>query len=127
MIKDDSFFSSDEEDNVNIDMPNLGGLLLDEGTNIKNETDAFEDAGKREKIHIHYQKRNNRKTWTKIEGIEKDMAKKISKKCLIVGHPRHDRVCYKKTKIKNQKFSVGMVSRFDVLNIFDDRLNFENI
>ena len=80
MIKDDSFFSSDEEDNVNIDMPNLGGLLLDEGTNIKTETDAFEDAGKREKIHIHYQKRNNRKTWTKIEGIEKDMAKKISKK-----------------------------------------------
>ena len=29
MINDDSFFSSDEEDNVNIDMPNLGGLLIE--------------------------------------------------------------------------------------------------
>ena len=41
--------------------------------------------------------------------------------------PRHDKVCYKKTKIKDQKFSVGMVSRFDLLNIFDNRLNFEHI
>lgn len=80
MINEDSFFSSDEEDNVNINMPNLGGLLIDDLKNIKNETDAFEDAGQRNKIHIRYQKRNNKKVWTKIEGIDNDLAKKISKK-----------------------------------------------
>ena len=37
------------------------------------------------------------------------------------------RFVIKKTKIKDQKFSVGMVSRFDLLNIFDNRLNFEHI
>jgi len=80
MINEDSFFSSDEEDNVNINMPNLGGLLLDDSTNIQNETDAFEDAGQRNKIHIRYQKRNNKKVWTKIEGIDNNLAKKICKK-----------------------------------------------
>ena len=28
---------------------------------------------------------------------------------------------------QNQNFSLGMVSRFDTINMFDNRLNFENI
>ena len=54
-------------------------------------------------------------------------SKKISKKSLIVGHPRHDKICYKKFKKNKKNFSIGFASRFDLLNIFDDRQNFEAI
>ena len=59
--------------------------------------------------------------------VLKNYSRKLSKKSLIVGHPRHDKICYKKNIIKNQNFSLGMVSRFDTINMFDNRLNFENI
>lgn len=54
-------------------------------------------------------------------------SKEVSKKCLIVGHPRHDKSCYGIQKKTKKEFTVGFVSRFDLLNIFDDRLNFESI
>lgn len=59
--------------------------------------------------------------------VLKNYSKEISNKCIIVGHPRHDKTFYKKNSKKNKKFSVGLVSRFDRINIFDDRINFENI
>ena len=59
--------------------------------------------------------------------VLKNYSKKISNKSIIVGHPRHDKTFYKKNNKNSKKFSVGLVSRFDKINIFDDRLNFENI
>ena len=74
---EESFFSdSDSEENINL--PNIGGLFID-NSGVQEEMDAFEDAGHKNKIHIRYQKRNNKKVWTKIEGIEKEIAKKITK------------------------------------------------
>ena len=46
---------------------------------------------------------------------------------MIVGHPRHDRIFHKKTKKKNNIFSIGIASRSDLINIFDNRKNFEAI
>ena len=54
-------------------------------------------------------------------------SRKMSKKSVIIGHPRHDKDCYKKIERNENSFSVGIASRFDLLNIFDNRLNFEAI
>ena len=59
--------------------------------------------------------------------VLKNYSKTLSKKSLIVGHPRHDKTCYKNNSKKNTKYSFGLVSRFDLINMFDNRLNFENI
>ena len=78
MLNEEFFFSdSDSEENINL--PNIGGLFID-NSGVQEEIDAFEDAGHKNKIHIRYQKRNNKKVWTKIEGIDNETAKKITKK-----------------------------------------------
>ncbi len=49
-------------------------------------------------------------------------------KLAVVGHPRHDVTSLGSTKRNiTGKLRVGLVSRFDLLNIFDDRSNLESI
>ena len=51
-----------------------------------------------------------------------------SDKLAVVGHPRHDDTCLGSTKSNiTGKLRVGLVSRFDLLNIFDNRSNLESI
>ncbi len=59
--------------------------------------------------------------------VIKNFSKKLSNKSIIVGHPRHNKNFYKKYIKNNNNIKIGLVSRFDRINIFDDRLNFDNI
>jgi surface carbohydrate biosynthesis protein len=46
-----------------------------------------------------------------------------------IGHPRHDKLCLGRNVVKNidNRIQVGLVARFDLINIFDDRTNLEQI
>jgi hypothetical protein len=49
-------------------------------------------------------------------------------KFLEIGHPRHDKLCLGRNyDIKNTKIQIGLVARFDLINIFDDRPNLDQI
>jgi surface carbohydrate biosynthesis protein len=46
-----------------------------------------------------------------------------------IGHPRHDKLCLGGDSVKNidSQIQVGLVARFDLINIFDNRTNLEQI
>jgi surface carbohydrate biosynthesis protein len=50
-------------------------------------------------------------------------------KFTIIGHPRHDKLCLgnKNADSMIKQKQIGLVTRFDLINIFDDRHNFEQI
>ena len=51
----------------------------------------------------------------------------LAQRAIIVGHPRYDLLCLKKrdsNRVEHrQKKKVGLITRFDTINIFDDRSN----
>ena len=60
--------------------------------------------------------------------VLKNYSKKLSKKSFIVGHPRHENIYYKNFNNKNiYKKKIWLISRFDLINIFDNRHNFEHV
>jgi surface carbohydrate biosynthesis protein len=53
----------------------------------------------------------------------------VAHKFIKIGHPRHDKLCLGNNDaggMKKQK-QIGLVTRFDLLNIYDDRHNFEAV
>jgi surface carbohydrate biosynthesis protein len=52
----------------------------------------------------------------------------ISSKLITIGHPRYDDSCLKKIKSnKKNKINIGLISRFDRINIYDNRSNLDLI
>jgi surface carbohydrate biosynthesis protein len=52
----------------------------------------------------------------------------LKSKIITVGHPRYDDNCLKKMRLlKKNKIRIGLISRFDKINIFDSRSNLELI
>jgi hypothetical protein len=49
-------------------------------------------------------------------------------RCSVIGHRRHDSYCLiKNNQTVQKKKNIGLVSRFDMLNVFDDRSNLSYI
>jgi surface carbohydrate biosynthesis protein len=56
--------------------------------------------------------------------IIENIMPEIINRCSVIGHPRHDSYCLIKNNHTVQiKKNIGLVSRFDILNIFDGRSN----
>ncbi len=51
----------------------------------------------------------------------------IAQRAVVVGHPRYDLRCLKgalnKKIVRNEKKKIGLITRFDIINIFDGRSN----
>ena len=59
-----------------------------------------------------------------------DYSPLVAQRAIVVGHPRYDSLCLKNETRKKSELSskkkVGLITRFDAINIFDDRSNLES-